>query len=125
MKLSEIKARGERLEQGDWVRTIPQLDGLALRVRGYGSLAYEHGRTRLLNSRPKREAALRDDPREEYQEVGVLLADTILLDWSGLTDDDGVDIPYSRAKASELLTDPDLRALRDAVHYAALMIATS
>ena len=37
----------------------------------------------------------------------------MLLGWTGLCDDNGKDIPYSREKAIELLRDPALNDLYD------------
>lgn len=54
------------------------------------------------------------DKLTEAQSLDILielLANTILLDWSGLENDDGSSIPYSKDKAKELLGYRDFRAL--------------
>ena len=39
-----------------------------------------------------------------------ILAETILLDWEGIVDDDGNPVPYSVEKAMEFLDIPDFRS---------------
>ncbi|MEJ0097876.1 MAG: hypothetical protein WDM84_08040 [Bauldia sp.] len=124
MKLTDIKRAYERIEQGDWIKDIPEMPGLALRVKGIGNLAFDHARQELIRKRPHAEKVARLDAAEEYAELGKLLADTVLIDWSGLQDDDGVEMPYSKVRAEALLTDPEMRAFQNAVQYAALMVAT-
>jgi hypothetical protein len=43
------------------------------------------------------------------------LADVVVLGWSGIQDENGVDIPYSKEKAHELFTDPAYAEFKDLV----------
>jgi hypothetical protein len=61
----------------------------------------------------------RMNPDFEYREVGKMLAKAVLLDWKGLIDDDGKEIPYSMDVALELLTNPEYRRFREFVNIAA------
>ncbi len=64
-------------------------------------------------------------PDEQGDKITVrLLSETILQDWSGLTEDDGAPLVYSRERAVALLSDPDLRLFRDGIDRAATIVAT-
>ena len=43
------------------------------------------------------------------------LADVVVLGWTGIQDENGVDIPYSKEKAHELFTDPAYAEFKDLV----------
>jgi hypothetical protein len=43
------------------------------------------------------------------------LSDVVVLGWSGIQDENGVDIPYSKEKAHELFTDPAYAEFKDLV----------
>lgn len=51
----------------------------------------------------------RDIPLEQQEALAMdHFIEGVLLDWKGMTDDHGVEVPYSKAKAKELLTEyPD------------------
>jgi hypothetical protein len=110
LKLGDIKQATSKIEQGAWVKDLPNLPGVSVRVRGYGNSDY---RRLLAKLRPQ----FSDDPVEQEKVDNRLLAETILLDWDGIDD-----TPYSPETARELLADPDLAVLRMGVNYAASVV---
>lgn len=91
---------------------IPVGDGLTLRIARAGN-DKASAEYRRLTSDPRVQMAIRTntmDPAEMRRIVDEVYASTILLGWSGLTED-GKEIPYSREKAKELLGIRDFRAM--------------
>lgn len=124
MKLSSLKINSTRAEQGAWVSDLPQMGDLRLKVRGFSNTDYAAFMAREVAAVPR-------DQREKGRSDGALkpkardtllirgMVEHILIDWSGLTDDNNKPIPYSKERAMEMLLDPDLRPFRDAVAFAA------
>jgi hypothetical protein len=46
-----------------------------------------------------------------------------LLDWSGIEDEDGKPLPFSKAQAGEYLTNPEHTRFREAAMWAASIVA--
>lgn len=124
MKLSDLTIDPERQENGAWVDDIPELEGLRLRVRGTMNADWRRLQTKLIESIPrKKRAGGRLDPDETDRITQTLLLNACLLDWEGLEDDDGKPILYSKEMARKLLFEPEYRAFRDGVVYAANVVA--
>jgi hypothetical protein len=116
MKLSNMKIDHARSEEGEWVRNIPEMEDLELRVRGQSCVSARVMRNKLLRALP---AKVRNDPNGLPLDVldrmeAAICTEVLLLEWRNL---DG--IPYSKEKAAELLGDPDLTTFRDAISWAA------
>lgn len=126
MKLSQIRVDHNRLEQGAWVDSIPEMGGLRLKVRGFGNADDRRIQARELEAIPRaKRASGRVDVGEVDRVLGVRLLDAILLDWDGLTDENDAPIPYSREMAARLIQEADYRPFRDAVVWAATYVAES
>ncbi|GEP05562.1 hypothetical protein [Methylobacterium oxalidis] len=124
MKLSAIKVDSARLGQGRWIGEIPEMGDLRLRVRGIGNTEYRRLQSKLFDAVPRSKRVHgRIDPDEVDRITAQCLLDTVLLDWEGLTADDGATIPYSRDLAEQYLTDPDFARFRQAVSWAATVAA--
>jgi hypothetical protein len=53
---------------------------------------------------------------EQLKRIGrEVMAEAILVDWSGVTDEAGIPVPYSKEKALEFLSDPELHDLEKTV----------
>ena len=115
MKLNDVKVDSALIEAGAWIPEISECPGLKLKVRGQGNKDWRKLQTKLLDAVPRKKRVNRLDYDEGERITNRLLLDTCLLDWDGLTDDDGNPLPYSREMAEKLLTDPDYRKFRDAV----------
>lgn len=123
MKLSNVSIDGVQFETGEWVDTIPEMDDLRLKVRGIGNGDWRRLASKLNAAVPRdKKRGNIVDPETQDVILSTLLLDTCLLDWDGVTEDDDTVIPYSKAKATMLLTNPDFRRFRDAVLYAASLV---
>ena len=124
MKLTDLEIDVDKLEQGDWVESIPDMGDLRLKVRGSGNSDYRALQQKLLRAVPR--GQLRDGrvpPEVQDKITSQLLLDTVLLDWDGLAGEDEQPIPYSKELAAKLLTEPKYRRFRDAVAWAADVVA--
>lgn len=121
MKLSEIRI-DPRLLQGAWVRDIPGMDGLALKVRPAGNVDAQRIYRGKIAAIPRVKTLRGVDPADERAATDESILGGILLDWSGLTDDEGNAVPYSAALARELVTSPETESFRDAVLFASVMV---
>lgn len=115
MKLNDIKLTGQRIEQGAWVRSLPNLPGVAVKVRGYSNSDFKR-KINELRSEYTPEQLQSDDIQAEIQTR--LLHETILENWAGIED-----APYSSETALTLLSDPDYVVFRAAVEFAAGIVA--
>jgi hypothetical protein len=115
MKLNDIKTTGKRIEQGAWVRNLPNLPGVAVKVRGYGNSDYKRVMAEYRGKLTPEEAS---DPATQDKIQTRLLHETILEDWTGIED-----AKYSPNLAKTLLEDPDMGVFRSAVEYAAGIVA--
>lgn len=124
MKLSAIKVDSARAEQGAWVGDIPEMGDLRLQVRGLRNADARRLRAKLLAAVPRDQRANgRLSPAAADEIDARVLSETILVDWQNLTDENDAPLPFSREKALELLSNPDFVVFRDAVAYAANVVA--
>lgn len=123
MKLSDIKVDAAAVEAGRWVDNIPEMGDLRLKVRGIPNAAYRRLTDTLLRAIPRNKrigGAI--DPDERDRVTAECLVETVLLDWDGISDDDGKPLPYSRETARRLLTDPAFSRFNTAVVWAASIV---
>jgi hypothetical protein len=115
LKVKDIENRTSRVEGGGWVKNLPNLPGVAVKVRGSNNTEY---RRRLGEMVGELSAEERKDKDRLTEIDTVLLAETILVDWEGIDD-----LEYSPEAAMELLTNPKLALFREAVIFAANVVA--
>lgn len=124
MKLKEIKIDSAKADVGAWVGDIPEMGDLRLKVRGTGNADYRRRQQRLVDALPRQfKVGGRVDPDKMDEITTTCLVDDILLDWEGIEDDTGKALPFSKEQARTMLEDPDLRRFRDAVVWAAGVVA--
>ena len=128
MKISALKFNSARIEAGAWVASIPGLPGVAFRVRGIGCTASRDLRARLIAEIPRLERIKGVSAEAQERIETEDLVENILLDWSGIDDDEGGDgvarpLPWSKAVARRYLENPDYAMLRGGVLYAAQVVA--
>jgi len=124
MKLNDQTIDPIKLEEGDWVENIPEMGDLRLKVRGIRNKSWQSMQRTLTDAVPKKRRVGNVLAQGEQDRItSSLLLNTCLLDWSGLEDDDGKPIPYSKEMAGKLLTEPQYRNFRDAVIWAATVVA--
>lgn len=119
MKLSQLSQNAAAAEAGRWVNHIPELGGLALKVRGLDNADYRRLSAQLASEIPRADRVLGVAPEVTDAMQTRLIVETVLIDWRGLEEDDGSVVHYSRDMAMKLLTDPNYRAFRAAVIWAA------
>ncbi len=124
MKMSELAIDSARLETGAWVDDIPEMEGLRLRVRGSNNADWRRLQTKLIEAVPRKQRlGGRLDPDTQDRITSSLVLNTCLLDWEGLEGDDGQPVPYDKKMAEKLITDPQYRRFREAVVWAASVVA--
>lgn len=123
MKLSALKTDVAKLEAGQWVGDIPEMEGLELRVRGLGNTDYKRLYEKKAGAIPK-SRKMRGIAREDHDRiVGECLHEAVLLDWRGLKNDDDSDLPFDGDLAAELLSKPEFAKFRGAVIWAANLVS--
>lgn len=119
MDLNSIAINHEAVEKGAWVSDLPGMGELRLKVRGIGNTDFRTMQNRLVAALPR---AKRSDSAELERVTAECLLKTVLLDWQGL-EANGQPVPYSEGLARDLLTSPKWVRFRDAVAYAASIVA--
>lgn len=123
MDISNLKRNSAAIEAGQWIDDIPGMGDLRLRVRGFGSEAYQRVSNQLARAVPpedrERDGALK--PPVARHITGQAMHEAILLEWDHLKDGDK-DVPFDSALALTMLTDPDFRRFVEAVTYAATVV---
>jgi hypothetical protein len=118
VELSKLRVDVEKIEQGEWIGDIPGLGDIKLHMRGARNADWIALNRRLLAELPATRFGI-EVSREDQDRINVeLLVETSLIGWSGLTDN-GKPLEFSKDKARQLLSDPELRDFRDAVWMAA------
>lgn len=128
MNINDLKVDSKKIEEGGWIGAghgtpIPEWDDLALKVRGPDCGLARDLRAALVASVPhtqKHGGRLSDAVAQDISTE--VLVKTVLLDWSNLRRD-GVEVPYTKETAKEILSDPDYRLFRLAVMWASERIA--
>lgn len=126
MKLTDLAVDTDRAEKGAWVDDIPEMQGLRLKVRGSSNADWRRLVAKLTEAVPrKKRLGGRVDPEEQDAIISKCLLNCCLLDWAGLEDDEGKEIPFGKEMAKKLLTDPEYRRFRDSVIWAASIVGES
>lgn len=125
MKLSEIKVNSLAIESGAWVKNIPEMGELELLVRGSENRIARDLKSKLMRAVPQGARVDGLIPAEIMDRIDAqVAAEAVLIDWKGISDEQGQPIPFSKAKALEILLNPDLQAFNFAVTFASRMVAT-
>jgi hypothetical protein len=120
MKMSSFKSDMTKVEGGVWIGDIPDMGDLRLKVRPIGNPDYLRVLSQLTDTAPRhtKRGGRIIDHAVKASIAARTLADTVLLDWEGLEDDDGKPLPYSAEIAKKMLLDPEYVAFRNAVSWA-------
>lgn len=131
MKISQIAEASAAIEDGEWVESSI-LPGVSFRTRGLDAdpcrRAFQKHIKRL-GWKNKRRVL----PRELDYLNALVLYDAATLDWKGIQENDGKEIPFSKERLGELLfKTPERKELRDdlkvfykAAHDAAQFVGDS
>lgn len=128
MKISAMKVNSAAIEQGEWIGAdyglpIPEMGDLNLKVRGVGNADFRVLNSRLYEATPRSQRPGGKLVPEAQESIMVeCLVETILVDWTGIEDDQGQQVPYSKELARKMLADRDLKPFREAVMWAASQV---
>jgi len=123
VKLSDIMVNATAIEQGEWIgkahgTPIPGMGDLCLKVRGTANSDYRTLMAKLSAAIPRaKKISGSVTPQEVAEMVATCLSETVLLDWSGLDDENGP-LPFSKPMAFKMLVDPRMAPFKDAVEWA-------
>jgi hypothetical protein len=128
VSLKKARESGRKIQHGAWVEvdkeTFPELAGASFKVRGLNNKDYQRKYASLAFGKERDAAGMLKDADEAERMAVECIAETVLLDWKGVQEDEGQpDIPFSKEKAREYLNDPDLLLFRSAVSWCAQRVA--
>jgi hypothetical protein len=120
LKISDIELPESLEAEGLWVRNIPELPGVALRVRRLWNADHRRIYTKLVDAVPQAQRIEgRLDPATEDEITGQCLAEAVLTGWSGFEGADDKPLAFSKSQAKVFLTDPRYVRIRRGVLWAA------
>jgi len=109
----------ERLEEdGAWV-TVNEIYGLKIRIRRLRSDAAIKAYERITRELFGEQKIRRPEDLTRVQSLEILkrqLADSVLIDWEGVYDEDGEEVPYSKEAAMAMM---EMKDFREFVYQAA------
>lgn len=117
MKLSQIKINPAAEENGRWM-DANGLYGVAVKVRGLNNSAARAARTKIQEGFARKKMSDAEAERAQVE----LIADTILIDWRGVENDDGTALICDREAKIAILSNPEMRLFREAVLLAASLV---
>lgn len=110
MKLSSLQQNVNLETEGVWVDYDSEFKVKVARMGNPNFEAYVNKMTKtFLGDGFSRGSEKIQDPQVLQEITQKAMAKTVLLDWAGLEDDEGNQIPYSPEKAYELLSDPKFK----------------
>ncbi len=115
-RLNRIKTNTEQGTEGQWIEFCPaQGDepALELKIARVGNPKYNQRLQELVRPHRRKVRMGFDEDLEEFVKQAV--AECVLVGWRGLQDNSGKEIPYSKEKSVELLTNPEYSDLFDFV----------
>lgn len=117
MKLSQIKINPAAEENGRWM-DANGLYGVAVKVRGMNNSAARAARTKIQEGFARKKMSDAEAERAQVE----LIADTILIDWRGVENDDGTALICDREAKIAIMSNPEMRLFREAVLLAASLV---
>jgi len=113
MKLSDMQRDMNSVENGTWINGA--YGNLNLKIASTDKKEYVEMLRKLMKPYSRNNAWKQiDDSKFENEIQNKCIAKHILLGWENLEDENGP-VPYSEAKAYELLCNPEYREFRDLV----------
>jgi len=92
------------------------IEGLEFKIAKSGNPAYEKMARKLYKPYTKQIRKGMDLPDSVTNEISTkLIVETLLLDWKGMPGQDGVDVVFSKAEASALMDDKELKELKQEI----------
>lgn len=112
MKLSKFKQDVVSAEDGTMV---DMGDGLVVTVARIGNKKYNES-IKKQTAPHQRQIRNKNLPDEVFETImNHAIADAVLIGWDGLQDENGVNIPYSKEKAFEIMSNPAYKDFKDSI----------
>ena len=127
MDIQSVKVNPVKIEQGAWLgekygKPIPEMGDLCLHVRGVNNADWKRLQSSLFAALPRnKRVGGRIEPQDQDEITTKCLVETGLIGWDNLKNGDE-QIAFTKEASAELLNNPELRALRDAVLWACTMV---
>lgn len=106
MKLSSLKKAGREIIEGKWVDNLPNLPPEV----GFLVVGLQHPEVRKFTAEAYR--ALTEEERKDNDKLESIQRDQItnvlVRGWRGITDDDGVDVPFDRTTLAKIIDDQEM-----------------
>lgn len=110
-KIGSIKTDGGAERDGVWA-TYPGTD-IKVKVARFGNPTFEADSREFRRLAKQAKDGVELTERESKDAVAPAVARHLIKDWQNIEDDDGAQIPFSIAKAEELLKTPELHDFYD------------
>lgn len=117
--MKSLAVDAEAGEAGVWIRNIPNLLDIGLKVRAADCAPARRLRTEIESGTPQ---VLLNDPKTEEATQTRILSEVILLDWENVFDGD-TPVPFSVEAAVRYLSDPNMKVFRRGVTHASILAA--
>jgi hypothetical protein len=126
MKISSVDVNPKAIEDGEWVKDLPEMDDLELLCRGQNSMAWRNCTRREVNKLPRNIRNLPDGLPLKVQDRinNKCLVEAGILGWKNLALDDGPK-EFSKELLEQLINDPVKQIFRDACLVATARVGTA
>lgn len=124
MDLATVRVDMTRAKAGEWIKDIPGLGDIELKVRGSNTPQFRLAQAKAQRAIPRearREGGMLD-PEAADAALGRALVEGVLIDWRNVTLGEAA-VPFSPETAEKLLSDPEMAIFRDGVAWAADLVA--
>ena len=102
MKLTDLEIDVDAVDNGAWVKGIPDMGDIAFRVRGSEYAPYQKALRAAMTLQGRRQRLANQLDMDKFQAVQHrLIAEHLLQDWAGLETPEGTTLPYDRDTALE------------------------
>lgn len=125
MKLSSVAVDPKAIEDGEWVKDLPEMGDLELKVKGQNSSAWRAAQRKAFNALPRNLRNRPDGLSPKIQDqinTACLLA--CVIDWKNVELDDGPK-DFSKGLLEKLISDPVYQVFRDACLVATLRVGAA
>lgn len=126
MKLSTVAVDPKAIEDGEWVKNLPEMDDLELLCRGQNSMAWRTVQRKELNKLPRNVRNLPDGLPLKIQDKvnNACMIEAGVIGWKNLELDDGPK-EFSKELLASLINDPVRQIFRDACFAAVSRVGIS
>lgn len=123
MKLSDLELNLAAVDDGAWVDTLPDLEGVRVRVRGTDYKPYQKALRQALAGQGRKQRLQATMDVEGYDVLTrKLMAEHLVVAWDGIEDEQGLPVAATPALVMQVMTERRFRPLRDGILYAVNLV---